>query len=73
MLLVKLINYTTIALMGKIIIDTDKWTTQQDKANNYQKAKGGTGVSIQYISKLINKGKLKSYPIPEINLVLVEK
>ena len=72
MLLVKLINYTIIAVMGKIIIDTDKWTTQQDKANNWI-GKSGKPVSVQYISKLIKKGKLKSYPIPEINLVLVER
>lgn len=70
--MVKLINCTTIAGMGKIIIDTDKWTTQQQKAANWI-GKSGKPVSIQYISKLINKGKLKSYPIPEINLVLVEK
>lgn len=59
--------------MAKIIIDTDKWTTQLDKAVNYPKAKGGTGVSIQYISKLIKEGKLKSFPLPELNLVLVER
>lgn len=59
--------------MGKIVIDTDKWTTQQEKANSYTKAKGGTGVSIQYISKLVKNGKLKSFPITELNLVLVER
>ena len=60
--------------MAKIVIDTDKWITQQEKATNYVKAdNGGIGVSVQYINKLINKGKLKSLPIPEIGIVLVER
>jgi len=56
-----------------IKIDTSKWTTQQDKANTWIKADGSNKVSIQYISKLIKQGKLKSYRIPEIGLVLVER
>lgn len=52
--------------MAKIIIDTDKWTTQAHKA----KVKG---CSIQYINKLIKQGKLLSLPLPIIGLVLVEK
>jgi len=52
--------------MAKIIIDTDKWITQADKA----KAKG---CSIQYINKLIKQGKIASLPLPVIGLVLVEK
>lgn len=59
--------------MAKIIIDTDKWTTQQIKAVNYVKADGQTGVSIQYISKLIKEGKLKSLRLDAINIVLVER
>ena len=59
--------------MAQIIIDTDKWTTQQDKANNYIKKDGSKGVSIQYISKLINKGKLKPLRLDDIGLVLVER
>lgn len=58
--------------MAKIIIDTDKWTTQQNKASNWI-GKSGKPVSVQYISKLINKGALKSLPIPQIGIVLVEK
>lgn len=52
--------------MAKIIIDTDKWTTQADKA----KVKG---CSIQYINKLIKQGKLIALRLPEIGIVLVEK
>ena len=52
--------------MAKIIIDTDKWTTQAEKAKQ-------KGCSIQYISKLIKQGKLLSFPLPVIGLVLVEK
>lgn len=58
--------------MAKIVIDTDKWTTQQLKATGWI-GKSGKPVSIQYISKLIKAGKLQSKAIPEINLVLVEK
>jgi len=58
--------------MAKIIIDTDKWTTQQQKANSVI-GKNGNSVSVQYISKLIKKGKLKSLPINEIGIVLVER
>lgn len=59
--------------MANIIIDTDKWTTQQDKASKWIKADGSTGVSIQYISKLINKRKLKALRLDEIGIVLVER
>jgi len=52
--------------MAKIIIDTDKWITQAEKA----KIKG---CSIQYINKLIKQGKINSLPLPVIGLVLVEK
>jgi len=64
--LVKLINLHTFVIMAKIIIDTDKWTTQADKA----KVKG---CSIQYINKLIKQGKLIALRLPEIGIVLVEK
>lgn len=59
--------------MAKIIIDTDLWTTQQVKASNTIGKKSGKPVSVQYISKLINNGKLKSNPIPLLGIVLVEK
>lgn len=52
--------------MAKIIIDTDKWITQADKAKQ-------KGCSIQYINKLIKQGKINSLPLPIIGLVLVEK
>ncbi len=71
--LVKLIHLHIFAPMAEIVIDTDKWITQQIKAETYIKHNGGQGVSIQYISKLIRTGKLKSLPIPELNLVLVER
>ena len=50
----------------KITIDLNKWTTQADKAKERK-------VSIQYINKLIKQGKLQSYSIPQIGIVLVEK
>lgn len=61
--------------MAIITIDTDKWTTQQIKANTWVRTgkNKGVGVSIQYISKLIHEGKLESNPIPEIGIVLVAK
>lgn len=52
--------------MAKIVIDTDKWITQADKA----KLKG---CSIQYINKLIKLGKLDALRLPEIGIVLVQK
>ena len=58
--------------MENIIIDTSKWVTQQQKAKNTI-GKSGKPVTVQYISKLINQGKLKSFPLPQINIVLVEK
>ena len=64
--LVKLINLYTFVFMAKIIIDTDKWITQAEKA----KIKG---CSIQYINKLIKQRKLSSLSLPAIGLVLVEK
>ena len=66
--MVKLINLYTFVLMANnmIIIDTNKWTTQADKAKQ-------KGCSIQYINKLIKQGKLLSLPLPVIGVVLVEK
>ena len=49
-----------------ITIDTSKWTTQANKAKD-------KGCSIQYINKLIKKGKLEALRLPVIGLVLVEK
>jgi hypothetical protein len=59
--------------MAILTIDTDKWTTQQKKAEKFVKTDGKTGTSIQYISRLINKGKLKCLRLDEIGIVLVEK
>lgn len=55
-----------------IIIDLDKWTTQTDKAANYL-TKNGNSCSVEYICKLIRKGKLKAWKIEELGLHLVEK
>jgi len=55
-----------------ITIDLNKWTTQANKAAQYI-SKSGKPVSIQYINKLISQGKLASYRIDELNLVLVER
>lgn len=55
-----------------IVIDLDKWTTQSNKAKQYQSQKG-KGCSVEYISKLINKGKLKHWKIEELGINLVEK
>lgn len=55
-----------------IKIDLSKWETQQDAANK-RIGKHGRPVSIQYISKLVKNKKINSLPIPELNLVLVEK
>jgi len=52
--------------MGKIVIDTDKWITQAEKAKD-------KGCSIQYINKLIKQGKINALRLPELNLVLVER
>lgn len=59
--------------MTKIVIDTTQWITQQKKAETFVKADGSIGVSIQYISKLIRQGKLKSKKFDDIGLVLVER
>lgn len=57
-----------------VSIDLNKWTTQQLAAMHHINAKTGKqGCSIQYISKCIKNGKIESYPIPELNLVLVER
>lgn len=49
-----------------IVIDLGKWMTQIEKAKE-------KGCKPQYISELIKKGKLKSWPIPELGLHLVER
>lgn len=55
-----------------ITIDLNQWTTQTDKAANYV-SKNGKACSVEYISKLIRLGKLKSWKIEEIGVHLVEK
>lgn len=57
---------------NKITIDLDKYTTITDKAANWI-GKNGQPVSVEYICKLIRKGKLKSERIEELGLHLVEK
>lgn len=55
-------------------IDLDKWTTQQIRAEQHINTKTGkVGCSIQYINRLAGEGRIKTLPIPELNLVLVEK
>lgn len=49
-----------------IVIDLNKWTTQQKLATE-------RGCSIQYINRLIKQGKIKCLRLDEIGLVLVEK
>lgn len=56
-----------------ITIDTDKWTTISDKAANTIGKQSGNPVSVEYICKLIRKGKLKSLKIEKLGLHLVEK
>lgn len=59
--------------MAKVItIDLSEWTTQVDKAANTI-GKSGKPVSIEYISKLIRKGKLRSKYIKELGITLVER
>lgn len=55
-----------------ITIDTNKWTTITDKAANMI-GKSGKPVSVEYICKLIRKGKLKGWKIEPLGLHLVEK
>jgi hypothetical protein len=56
-----------------ITINLDEWTTQTQKARTYLKADSTQGVSIEYINKLISKGKLRAWNIPELGIKLVEK
>lgn len=55
-----------------ITIDLSEWTTQVDKAANTI-GKSGKPVSVEYISKLIRKGKLRSKHIKELGITLVER
>ncbi len=60
-------------MASKIItIDLSKWSTITEKAANTP-GKSGAPVSVEYICKLIRKGKLKSWKIDEIGLHLVER
>jgi hypothetical protein len=76
--LVKLINLLNYAVYyycmkkNTIIIDLDQWTIPSKKAETFP-TKAGTGCSPEYISKLIKKGKIKSWKIDELGLHLVEK
>lgn len=59
--------------MAKVItIDLNEWTTQVDKAANTI-GRSGKPVSVEYISKLIRKGKLRSKFIKELGITLVER
>lgn len=55
-----------------ITIDTREWTTQVAKAADTI-GKSGAPVTVEYISKLIRKGKLKSWHIKELGITLVER
>jgi hypothetical protein len=55
-----------------ITIDLREWTTQVDKAANTI-GKSGKPVSVEYISKLIRLGKLRSKFIKELGITLVER
>jgi hypothetical protein len=57
-----------------ISIDLSQWTTQADKARTWPRAGGtGTGVTVEYICKLIAQGKLKAWHIEPLNITLVER
>ena len=49
-----------------ITIDLDKWTSQAEYALERK-------TTIQYINKLIRQGKLESWEIKELRLVLVKR
>lgn len=55
-----------------ITINLKDWTTQVDKAANTI-GKSGKPVSVEYISKLIRSGKLRSKFIKELGITLVER
>jgi len=55
-----------------IIIDLTQWTTQVDKAANTI-GKSGKPVTVEYISKLVRQGKLRSKYIKELGITLVER
>jgi hypothetical protein len=55
-----------------ITIDLREWTTQVDKASSTI-GKSGKPVSVEYISKLIRNGKLRSKYIKELGITLVER
>lgn len=61
-----------MAKNNTIIIDLDKWTTQTDYARNYVNG-SKSGCSVEYVCKLISKGKLNSWKIEQLGLHLVEK
>jgi hypothetical protein len=69
----KILNPKNNIKMSKLTIDLDKWQTQQQKAECTPKKDGTGNISVQYVSKLIRLGKLKSLPIPELKIVLVER
>jgi hypothetical protein len=50
----------------EITINLDKWTSQAQYAKERQ-------TSIQYINKLIRQGKLESWEIKELRVVLVKR
>lgn len=55
-----------------ITIDLREWTTQADKARNTI-GRSGKSVSIEYISKLVRLGKLRSKFIEALDITLVER
>jgi hypothetical protein len=56
-----------------ITIDLTKWQTITSKANNMIGKQSGQPVSVEYICKLIRKGKLKGWKIEQLGLHLVER
>lgn len=57
----------------KLEIDLTKWTTQANKASYTIGVTTGRPVTVEYISKLIRLGKLRSLHIPELGITLVER
>lgn len=52
--------------MGKVVIDTDKWTTQAKLAKKLK-------TSRQNISNRVKRNQIATKEIAELNLVLVDK
>jgi hypothetical protein len=62
-----------MAKNNTIVIDLDKWQTQTDFARTYISKVTGRPCTVEYVCKLISKGKLNSWKIEQLGLHLVEK